>query len=270
MKLSIVVIHGLGSQEPGYSTRLQFLVSRQLERLEQDPGEVAWKEIYWGDVLERRERDYLDRAEATSRLDWDRTRAHVVRGFGDAAAYQYTGRPTSAYVGIHDRIREHIRALYEDVLGSQPTPMVVLGHSLGSHIASSYIWDTQNTYDTGAARDADPFERMDWLAGMITFGSTIPLFTFAYDPVRPIAFPGEALPDPVRAAANWLNFYDADDVLGYPLQPINADYDKLVQDHEINVGNVLKSWNPLSHNGYWKDRDFVRPVAGYLAELLRA
>jgi hypothetical protein len=268
MELAVVVLHGLGSQERGFEEELKDAVSARLARLGKDPAVVAWQPIYWADVLEPKELGFLRRADADHELRWMRARTLVVRGLGDAAAYQFVREPTAAYAEIHDRIRARIGELYADALGGEPVPMVVLAHSLGSHIISSYIWDTQEGHATGAAPDGAPFERMGWLAGMVTFGSTIPLFTFAHDEVKPIAFPGADLPVRYARLARWLNYFDPDDVLGYPLGPINEAYAKLVHDEEINVGNLVESWNPLSHDAYWDDRDFTRPVAEYLATFL--
>ena len=112
---------------------------------------------------------------------------------------------------------------------------------------------------------------MHTLAGMVTFGCNIPLFTFAYTNVAPIVFPAAELPDPgdVRDKAKWLNYYDPDDVLGYPLKSINAAYDAVVdEDIPINVGGLFSSWNPLSHNKYWTDNDFTKPAAEFIATFL--
>lgn len=53
-----------------------------------------------------------------------------------------------------------------------------------------------------------------------------------------------------RHRAKWFNFYDPDDVLGYPLKTINADYKKAVaKDIPINVG-------VYSHHGiHWRMED---------------
>lgn len=69
--------------------------------------------------------------------------------------------------------------------------------------------------------------------------------------------------------AKWLNYYDPDDVLGYPLKPINAEYRKVVsKDIAINTGGILTSWNPMAHNGYWTDNDFTKPVAKYIGQFV--
>ena len=103
----------------------------------------------------------------------------------------------------------------------------------------------------------------------MTFGSNIPLFTLARDEphIKCFQFPAAHLSDEVRAQTKWLNFYDADDVLGYPLKPISPDYAaRVTEDIEINVGGLFTSWNPISHTQYWSDEDFIDPVV----KLIRA
>ena len=104
---------------------------------------------------------------------------------------------------------------------------------------------------------------------MITFGCNIPLFTFSQQHLTPFDFPGEALTEADQARAKWLNYFDPDDVLGYPLKPINDAFDRVVTaDIEINVGGFAVSWNPASHTAYWTDNDFTEPVAEFLSEFL--
>ncbi|NIR38117.1 MAG: hypothetical protein GWN07_12325, partial [Actinobacteria bacterium] len=73
-----------------------------------------------------------------------------------------------------------------------------------------------------------------------------PLFTFAYEDVQPIDFPGEALAPAVADVARWVNYYDRDDVLGYPLRPVSSSYAAVVDaDVEVNVGGFPASATPL-------------------------
>ena len=104
------------------------------------------------------------------------------------------------------------------------------------------------------------FESMKTVKGFITFGCNIPLFTFALPKIVPITLP---------AGATWRNYYDPDDVLGYPLKPLSTDYASTVEDDiAVNVGGFFSSWNPMSHTGYWTDNDFTKPVAKFLSGLL--
>lgn len=271
MKLAVVVIHGMGSQQRGFSNRLVEELSHRVDQAGKDSSQIAWEEIYWQDITERLQQAYLQRANRNNELDWSRLRSFVATALGDAAAYQYAGQQ-GTYVKIHERIRDRVKSLYEVSLDETGVPLVVMAHSLGGHIMSNYIWDMQ--HQTGPpsgvwAEDLSPFEKMSTLAGMITFGSNIPLFTFALSNVRPIEFPAPELDTGIQRKARWLNFFDPDDVLGYPLKPISDAYDATVDDDiPIDVGNILVGWNPASHTGYWSDNDFTKPVAEFLAGLI--
>jgi hypothetical protein len=49
---------------------------------------------------------------------------------------------------------------------------------------------------------------------------------------------------------------------------MNDEYEKIVtEDREVNAGNILQSWNPLSHNGYWTDREVIEPISSSLVEI---
>lgn len=145
-----------------------------------------------------------------------------------------------------------------------------MGHSLGTHIISNYVWDRQHDYEL-AEYGNTPLEKMKTLVGIITFGSIIPLFTLGLEKVESITFPHEKCDETIRKAAKWLNFYDNDDVLGYPLKNLgdNGNYNEAVtEDIEINAGSIFTSWNPFSHAKYWTDNDFTKRVAGFLCDLL--
>lgn len=263
-EVRIAVIHGMGSQQPGYSAPMREEINR---RLGTNATRARWAEIWWADILEAREKAYLQAANANNELDWISLRRFMLRAFGDASAYRRTANVcTSAYREIHTRIRNAIATLDS----GEDTPLIVMAHSLGGHIISNYIWDMQQGKPVAPPADSK-FQRMETLAGLITFGCNIPLFTLAHkkSDIRPIRFPGRGLNAAQRKKTRWLNFYDPDDVLGYPLKAINARYAKVVsEDRAINAGGLLTSWNPMSHQGYWTDDDFTKPVARFIADWL--
>jgi len=126
---------------------------------------------------------------------------------------------------------------------------------------------------------ASDFERMRTLAGIATFGCNIPLFSLAYErfvcfkfPDRHLAayFPGSTPADKLRDAVRWLNFFDPDDVLGYPLRPLGESYRRArIRDLDISAGGAFSAWNPTAHSQYWTDNSFTKPVAEQLCRLLR-
>ena len=266
-KLAVMVIHGMGTQQPDFADGMIEEINGRIAAAGRDPAKIAWQPAYWSDILAPRETAFLKRARKQGDLDYIGLRRFVLGALGDASAYQKVdSSDNSTYVQIHTRLGEAITRLYQEGLGGSPKPLVIMAHSLGGHIMSNYIWDMQKP---GAGSGLSPFERLHWLAGIITFGCNIPLFTFAYEEVRAIRFPPRQLSPVLKTLARWNNYYDPDDVLGYPLRPISASYRETVnKDIAINVGSILSSWNPMSHSGYWTDNDFTRAAATQLLHFL--
>jgi hypothetical protein len=125
-------------------------------------------------------------------------------------------------------------------------PLCLIAHSLGTVIASNYIYDLEKharkkliCRRVRNEMDDTPLERGETLASLYTFGSPIALWSLRYpDFGRPIDVPSPKLAGhhpAVPAVAEWINFYDEDDV--------------------------------ISHNGYWTDNDVTKPIAAGLARL---
>lgn len=265
-EIGVLIVHGMGAQEPNFADAFIAEMQGRLLRLGVAPDAVSWRAGWWADTVKLREDNLWDILSRDHTLRYQDTRRFVISHFGDALAYQRIPGPgMDAYRLIHARIREHLGALRDEMGGDKP--IVVIAHSLGSAIVSNYVWDEQKSPAAGATAT----QRMETLAGIVTFGSNIPLFTLSLDEVVAIRFPVPTLPAPLREASRWLNFFDADDVLGYPLRPLSPSYrDAVSADLQINVGSALRSWNPLSHEEYWTDNDFTAPVASMIREVLVA
>ena len=187
-KLGVAVIHGMGSPGARFAHGMIEELEDRVERIRTGGAdEIAFTSIYWADVLEDRQMEFFRAAKRHGDLDWKPLRKFVVTALGDAVAYQWVNSdPSNPYQRIHAIVREELRDLHASALGGIAVPLVVMAHSLGGHIMSNYTWDAQKT-------PSDAYEDMGWLAGMITFGCNIPLFTFAHETVEPIAFPGHKL-----------------------------------------------------------------------------
>jgi hypothetical protein len=265
-KVAVLIIHGMGSQDENFAQPCIDRINSALVDKGKDTADVIWKPVFWADLIEPRQRQFMADIvrNKDNEIDFVKLRRFVVSAIGDAAAYQnIRGKKTSTYSHIHALIKSCIKDLYISDLAAEPCPLIVMAHSLGGHIMSNYIWDRQ----TSPLVSLSDFENMRFHAGMITFGCNIPLFAFAYSELEPIAFPGESLSDAEKVKARWLNFYDADDVLGYPLRQLGPKY-RFVKDKPVNSGGFLISWNPLSHNGYWTDKDVTRPAAALIAKFM--
>ena len=112
------------------------------------------------------------------------------------------------------------------------------------------------------------FLRGDRLSTLITTGCNIPIFVAAHAQELIIPF------NKPNAGFSWLNYYDKDDVLGWPLADLSEPYAALVSDIEVNVtggfwGWLAASWNPLSHNLYWQDKQIQQAICGQLANIAK-
>jgi hypothetical protein len=279
--LGVLAIHGIGTPKPGFAKPMMEKIA---DRLGARASRVVWRPIFWSGALNKEETEFDQAMKSAADpsgdhipLRWACVRKFVVHNLGDAIAYQREREP-AAYVCINRIVSDVIGDL-KAALNDPSAPIVVLAHSLGGHVMSSYIWDRQAHHRKG---EHDEYERLSTLAGMVTFGCNIPLFTLALSAAVPIDLPGPDVKKPALVAASrWLNFLDADDVLGWPLRPLYAkDASKFtpaqkltlskIEDFEINAGNIFESWNPASHDGYWTDRDFLTPAAAFLGTVLDA
>ena len=179
-------------------------------------------------------------------------------------------KPSTTYRQTHELIHKSILNL-KDAL-EEGAPLIIIASSLSTEIISNYIWDRQHTEDPDPL-GASPFERLETLTGIFMFGNNNPIFLSAYDidNAKPFQFPSEKLPSDLKDAAYWGNFYDKNDPMGYPLKPVNPNYDSMVtEDVQVNSGGILLSWNAGSHLGYWKTKKIMRKVAGYIKLVLKA
>src|SRR5262245_4619252 len=265
--IGVLVVHGIGIQTDDFAQDFIAEMNGRLIDLQVASDAVIWEAAYWADLLNDREAKLWDDLSRDHDLDWVTVRKFFINFFADAIAYQRKFVASDDMYGqIHNRIHQHLANLRSN-LGDQDKPFVVIAHSLGSVIMSNYIWDEQTNQGLGT----NPFERMETLASIVTFGSNIPLFTLALDSVESITFPSPTLLAKLKTRAKWLNFFDADDVLGYPLKPLSPSYNQTVTaDLQINAGGLFTSWNPISHTEYWTDNDFTKPVAQLISDLVKA
>ncbi len=278
MKIAIGIIHGMGSQKRGFSKAMQERLRNAFRKQGGNSNDLLFQELFWADILGERQERLFRNTNYRDDLSYSCLCKFIISALGDAIAYQRNSPSpdsNSVYYLIHERIGSDLHELWKKA-GEQNIPLVLMGHSLGGVILSNYIWDAQKCLREGtdfACRIEDnPFENLSSLVGLITFGTTIALWSLRFHEFdSPISFPPELCREAssLEQKARWLNFYDRDDVLAYPLRHLSSAYENLssLEDVEVNVGNVYSSWNPLSHQGYWKDANFLRPVARFLYSL---
>jgi hypothetical protein len=280
-KIAIAFIHGIGRTQPGYSDAMRRALTRQFAqktvRATHDPAsELVFEEVDWGAALQSDEDRLWRRMRTGARMRYGRLRKFMVNFAADAIAYQPAPSDRTAYDAIHCRVAESLARLAERA--GPRAPLCIISHSLGTVIASNYVYDLakrRKSFLSQAVRDrinGTPLERGETLALFYTMGSPIALWSLRYPSFgRPIRFPRQLAGHHPGLEPRWVNFYDSDDVIGYPLKPLNARYDAVVtEDRPVDVGSLLTRWTPLSHVGYWNDGKVAAEIADGLASAWRA
>lgn len=269
-KVGVLMVHGMGAIMDDFAHDAIHELRERICGRGLKCDDIAWESVYWAPLLAPQENQLWVDLSAEHDLNWAKLRKFFINAFGNITAYQTPhDRRDSTYYKIHDLVHNSIKLL-KGRLDGENRPLVVIAHSLGSVIMSNYIWDRQKGRDEGRY-GGSAFERMETLAGLVTLGTNIPLFTLAVDPVTSIEFPPPGLPEKLRKKAKWLNMYDSDDVLGWPLKSLSRTYaDAVTEDMEVSVGNILTAWNPANHAAYWTDDSVIKPAAYLISSILEA
>ena len=274
-KLALLIVHGMGDTAPDFHEELVVPLSL---RLQGAWDRVAWRPVYYAPVLQRNERAIFDRMRPL--LRWEGLRELMLFGFSDAASLEHKKElAMSPYWQTQRLIVQQLDELFDELAGA--APLAIVAQSLGCQVMSNYIWDAQQSrayagiwsapLEDGVPADSprDRFRRMRSLQLLMTTGCNIPVFVAGHSAIEPI--------DRSKLGADfrWINQFDPDDVLGWPLAQLSAPYAALVEDHAVNAsGNTLlgrvKSLTPYSHTQYWSTEKVLDRIAGALQELLES
>ena len=258
-KIFILTIAGMGTKKPGYSNKL---VQDVLRYAEGSPLENNFKVLecfpYNDTGIDRNQDDMFDRIESENNLGGILSlRKFVLENIGDAMTFEHSSsNPESPYQKIHRYLREKIEEVNQIMAGCDDAKLVIVGASLGIQVLMTYIWDADNDKGIFEQEPATNNNNLKNLSYLATFGCSIPLFLSGYSEDQIIAI------EKRNEEFTWDNYYDKDDVVGWPLHKLSPSYNNLVNDHEINCGSYVGS-----HVRYWKDKDFTKPFTQKLIAL---
>jgi hypothetical protein len=266
--VALITLHGMGDAQPGYADTL-FGTLRQ--RLADVAAQIDMRPVFYKNVLKPNQEAVWNAIGDDVRLHYLTLRRFLLFGIGDAAGLENRKElDGSVYELAQGAIARQLLDAYRQ---APDTAVVFLAQSLGGQVLSNYIYDAQKAAAGGPVfggiwKDIDGWARRTFgreldaaeqrfLAGgactaFVTTGCNIPIFVAAHRQldIKPIERPTPGFA--------WINLYDADDALGWPLQPLSPGYAGMVEDRAINAGRgivdfVVKSWNPWSHTAYWSD-----------------
>lgn len=266
MNHHILIIHGIGKATTGYSRELSEGIARQSRVIFRDnanpPPTLIFHEVLWDDVLAREQALLADilrkgfglAVRGAPSSVWQKifgVLKRMINTLRTDIAAEYiedilSYREQSTYQLIHVRVADALKEVAKD---PGPASVSIVAHSLGTVIASDFIFDRQKNRE----RLAGPVV----FKNFFTLGSPIALFALRYGGADLFTSPAR-LED---SSGVWLNIFDKDDPVGYPLKTLNGAYTEAVsQDVWVNTGSF-----GISHVKYFKHEGVCRLIAERLS-----
>jgi hypothetical protein len=262
----IVFVHGMGEQQRDsyaeFGERLRAAFEEETQRIGKprlSQEAFVWEEAYWADITQPDEQEMKTKVGMGGRL-----RAFIIGSLGDVIAYSKLPYPPDKYGEIQKRFADTIWKLSQRAqqLSDTQVSLTVIGHSLGSVIASDGLYDMikNNALPPNMALDS-----------FFTMGSPIALFGLRYGLANFVR--------PIRPKL-WTNFYYPQDLIASPLKPLNSAYaSAITEDTSLSPGGGLNLLSnivrrlivilPLagiaSHSWYFSDRRVIKQIAQILA-----
>lgn len=263
-EIALITLHGMGKFKPNYFAELEDGLKSALGG---NWTRISFQNVQYAPILQGpQDKLWNDMVSAPANdLDATKLRQFFLFGFGDAGSLEYSAHNDRLnYIAVQREIQSALKKAYIDFGQDKSKPVVIIAQSLGCQVISNYLWDAEyGKYIFENVADIDPdeldFLKLKSLRNLVTTGCNIPLFISGISDRKCFSKP--------NASFKWDNYYDPDDVLGWPLRQLGPTF-KIVADHDINAGGMFTSWNPASHEAYWADKDVIRPLANKLLNLL--
>lgn len=174
--------------------------------------------------------------------------------------------------GIRRRVWDQMASVLKPDSTPNPPQFTIVGHSLGSVIAYDFVYALNSVPGKIFDLSPDPAKNIKLTAAqiaalqksftnLITLGSPIALFWMRRRDLWQNDFAG--LKNPVQGVQRWLNFWDNEDVIAYPLRNFFADghiEDIRIEDIRFDTSIMM----PWAHTGYWKNKALAERVAEIL------
>ncbi len=266
-------------------------------------GKIEIKPIRYSDILQQRQSDVWERMRSAgddfgrgfgslrnlSRYIWLNLRRFLIFNITSGFLVNHQAAVSgSVYKKVMHRFKDEIIDGWEKIPAEdrESTVVVVLADALGGHLISNYIWDVQCvladdcTTESNLLDGLDPslikivsLQKIDLL---VTTGCSIPLFISGFPEIQAIEN------NRLGYRFRWLNIYDDDDLMGWPLQPLGAYFDEgrrgrsyadLVEDVQMNAhgglrGYFMKGLNPYTHWEYLETGSIKQRLAQEIGRLL--
>lgn len=250
-KIFIVAIPGIGSHVGGFSQGFKNDLAKFSKNTSLENNYQVFECLPFNTTqVNENQKSLYTRIDAANQLGgYLSFRKIVMQSFGDGVTFEHKPQDiNSTYQRIHGYLKGFFQELNQKMQETENPVLVIVAASMASHILSTYIWDADNSQGIFAKIPANKTNNLRNLNYLVSLGSNIPLFVSGLSESKIQAFE-KRNPDFV-----WDNFYDKDDVLGWPLKPLSESYQALVNDYQINTGLYVGA-----HVKYWDDNNFTKP-----------
>lgn len=262
--IALITLHGMGKVKPRYFEDLEDGLKKYLGN---EWSRVSFQNVQYAPIMQAPQNKLWDDMISTRSNDLDSTklRKFFLYGFGDAASLEFSAHnDEKIYIAVEKKIQLALKKAFIELGKDKSKPVIIIAQSLGCQVISNYLWDAEHDKHIfkktkGKVTNELEFLRLKSLNNLITTGCNIPLFISGISDRKSFTKPNKKF--------KWDNYYDPDDVLGWPLKQLGTSY-KIVNDHDVNVGGIFSSWNPASHGKYWSDKDIIRPLSNKIINLL--
>jgi len=256
--IAFITLHGMGDVKDNYAKEIQKKLSKKI-------GRKVWNDRVHVEVIQY-QKYFQDNENKVWKnmnaypLDGGWLRRFLLFGFADAGSLEYSGHRNQV---VYKKVQKSIASALDNCfmqLGSQHKPVIIIAQSLGCQVISNYIWDFQHNLgifknqNNNLSEEQLLFRKLHSCDYLVTTGCNIPLFVSGLDKIKCFKKPNENF--------TWHNFYDKDDVLGWPLSPLSKSFRNCVDlDQQINSGGIFTSWQPFSHGEYWGDKSVLKHLS---------
>ena len=251
---AVIFIHGIGDQSDGFSMamedKLRKLIPDQIDDRggESDPEPPVFREALWAKVTSGPQTELWKRVRRSHDLDLVKLRKFFVTFGGDAVAYQLDGDQDVVYSAVTAVVQEQLDSIHLE-FPNDKFEYTFIAHSLGTIVVSNFLYDQSKANGIKATN-------------LFTLGSPLAIWTLRYGGPTKATSPAKV----ARPNGAWINILDDEDIIGYPLRDLNQQYKAAVDmDYVTEIGGLISMGNPLSHVGYWTDRNVLKPISRKLA-----
>ncbi|CAM2853614.1 hypothetical protein [Vibrio neptunius] len=263
-EVALITLHGMGKVKLDYYDELEKALKKELGS---EWVKVSFHNVQYAPILQQPQDDLWKAmmSEPSNDLHATRLRQFFLYGFGDAGSLEHSShRRKDKYLAVQEEIFKTLEYAYADIGENENRPVIIIAQSLGCQVISNYLWDAEhglNMFENYVdSENKESFMKLKTCENLITTGCNIPLFNAGLQERHCFTKP--------HPSFRWDNYYDPDDVLGWPLRQLDDSYHAIVDDHPINAGSLIASWNPFSHGQYWSDKDVIKPLVSIIRSKL--